>query len=257
MDTDNIYTSLEEAKAEIKKRWNDPILKKKVETFLSGNIPEIVKKEPRFLIVHSLTSPDMEFNRFIDMSIKIGIKPLCYEYLDDIFVTTNPNKASLVKMRIFDRFDNKIGEPVFKFKKIIDLHSGMPKEENKKIRSIKTIWGENLVDFHHRILQTRFPDIEIFDASEIFGSMGKTAKEYYVKYLSLFIRNGILFENFIEEGREGEFLKNIVTPAFKKVVEYFGVKPLIIEGVPKNESNDKIWRSYPKYIEEFFKTNDV
>jgi len=35
--------------------------------------------------------------------------------------------------------------------------------------------------------------------------------------LTLFICHGILFENFVEEGSEGEFVVNIVRPAIARI----------------------------------------
>ncbi len=247
----DFYTPLEEAKKEIWKRWNDGDLEKKVNAFLNMDMPEVIKNQPKLLIVHNIASPDIEFTRFIDFSIKCGLKPLCYEYLDDLFCSTNPSKVNLVKLRIFDRFDKKTNKKIFKTRKVVDLENG--NLENKKFSDITTLWGENLVDFHHRILKTRFPDIELFDASPIFNAMGKKAYKYYSKYLALFIRNGILFENFIKDGKEGRFTERIVEPAFKEIEEYFGIKPLIVEGVPSEEVNDKIWSSHPKYMDELIK----
>jgi len=43
-DIREIYTPLSVAKKEIWKRWHDPILRKKVEDFLSGDILMVFKK---------------------------------------------------------------------------------------------------------------------------------------------------------------------------------------------------------------------
>ena len=42
-DIKDIYTPLSVAKKEIWRRWNDPVLRKKVEEFLGGDVPEVLK----------------------------------------------------------------------------------------------------------------------------------------------------------------------------------------------------------------------
>ncbi len=251
MNINDIYTPLEEAKKELERRWGDKDLEKKVYEFLKGNVPEILKKEPRFLMIHQLITPDNEFNLFIDTSIKIGLKPLCLEYLEDNFVTTNINKIGLAKAKLIDRFNKKTGEIVFKHKKVISLASG--NHENRTFNELETVQGEKLVNFHHRILKERFSNIDTVDISYWIKSFGPKSNDWYPYYLALFIRNGIVFENYIEDGKEGDFTKKILIPHFLSVTKHFGVKPLIVEGVPKDQVNDTIWRSYPKYMDDFFK----
>lgn len=65
---DGIYVSLEEAKEEIWRRWNDKDLRKKVEDFLGGDIPEPFKKEPRAVLARPITTPDIEHMHFLEMS---------------------------------------------------------------------------------------------------------------------------------------------------------------------------------------------
>ena len=43
-DIKDIYTPLSVAKKEIWRRWNDKELRKKVENFLGGDLPEVLKK---------------------------------------------------------------------------------------------------------------------------------------------------------------------------------------------------------------------
>ena len=46
-DIDTIYTSLEEAKEEVWRRWNDKELRAKVEESLGGDVPEVFRDEPK------------------------------------------------------------------------------------------------------------------------------------------------------------------------------------------------------------------
>ena len=56
----HIYTPLEEAKEEIWRRWNDKALRKKVEEFLGGDIPDLFKKKPCAVLARSVVSPNFE-----------------------------------------------------------------------------------------------------------------------------------------------------------------------------------------------------
>lgn len=245
----DIYTTLEDAKIEIQRRWNDKELKKKVEEYLGGNIPNILQLEPRAFLTRQIASPDREFAQFYELASSISLKPLCWEYLDDIFVSANRDKVGLAKMTFFYGLDIN-SNPLINYEKVIDL-SGV--EEGKKFRDVETLWGENFVLFHHRLLSSVFPGIELYDGSIWFKSAGKNAKEYYPFFLSLFIRNGILFENFETDGRENEFTQNIFIPAFKKSLEYFGIKPLIVKIISDEIIEDVSWWSYPAYIKDKIK----
>ena|SRR4030067_1261493 len=97
-----IYTTLEEAKEEIWKRWNDEFLRKEVEKFL-GEIPEVFKKEPKACLLRQMVSPNYEYYNFLNLIPKINLKPLCLEYLEDMFITTNKDKTYLAKMAFIDK----------------------------------------------------------------------------------------------------------------------------------------------------------
>lgn len=124
------------------------------------------------------------------------------------------------------------------------------KTENQPIETIKTKWGESLADFHHRLLTIAGLSIELSDASSWYKSNGKKAAGYYDKFLSLFLCHGILFENFITNEEEDRFSKSVVFPAFKQVVDHFGIKPLIVPLVPHETASTIYWRCYPAELEE-------
>jgi hypothetical protein len=129
---------------------------------------------------------------------------------------------------------------------VIDLSN----HEGKQFCDIQTIWDENFVDFHHRLLsQTPF-EVNRADISTWYKSNGGSAKGYYPLYLALFICHGILFENFITNKEEEEFSRTVVFPAFKAVENHFGVRPLIVPIAPHDTACDIYWRCYPSYLEE-------
>ena len=233
-----IYTPLEEAKEEIWKRWDDKILRKEVEEFL-GEVPEVFKKEPKACLLRQMVSPNYEYYHFLNLIPEINLKPLCLEFLEDIFLTTNKDKAYWGKMAFIEK-----GQSITRliYRKVIDLKDS----EKKKLNCIETIWGENFVDFHHRLVEQYSQAIELFDGSLWYKSKGGKTKEYYHYIVSFFVCHGILFENFITDEREREFTHLVVQPAIEKIVKIFGLKPLIVQLIVDDVFNE---RYYPCHLE--------
>lgn len=243
----DFYTPLEEAKKEIKRRWADKNLEKKVAKFLKGNIPEAFTSEPRAISTIHVATPNWELLQFRDEAKEVGLKPLVFEFLDDLFITTNFDKASLARMVFYHGKDSH-GNMMTTSRHIIDLTG---REEKKKIKEIKTLWGENFVDFHHKIFKTQCRGIEVTDGSKYYQKMGHNAKEYYPYILALYIRNGVLFENYLTNKHEKKFLDQVLFPAFELVKKEFGLKPLIVPISPQDEADNKYWWCYPEAIKTF------
>lgn len=107
LSVEDIYTPLSVAKEEIWRRWNDEELKKKIEKFL-GDIPECIKNEPKAISARQIATPNKEFFHFFDMAKMTDLKPLCWEYHCDRFITTNRDKAGLGKLGFLNGFDKKM-----------------------------------------------------------------------------------------------------------------------------------------------------
>jgi len=249
MNVNDIYTPLSEAKAELERRWDDPELKKKVEEYLGDNLPLPLRGEPRALCTFHVATSNWAFFHFWKASQEINLKPLVFEYTDDLFVTTNFDKASLAKMIFYHGRDDN-NKMITSGEHIIDLGG---KNEKKKIREIETLWGESLVDFHHRTLNTFYDNLEIYDGSDDYHKLGKNPKEYYKYIFAFYIRNGILFENYLLSSKEKKFTEEVLFPAFEFVWKKFGVKPLIVPITPQNEADGKHWWCYPEYIKTLLK----
>lgn len=244
---EDIYTSLSVAKEEIWRRWNDKELRKKVEKFIGGNIPEFLKEKPRAYLARHVASPNNEFIRFVDMAKLCDLEPICLEYLNDKFRTENEDKYYLGKLTFYSGIGKGGGYKVTG-NNIIPFNES----ENKLICNINTIWGEKLTDFHHNIFNSYFPEHKnkFIDMSEWVYTLGSKSEKYYLKYLSIFITQGILFENFISKKnhRELEFTKNIVLPCVRKIYDEFGLKPLIIALNPIEDEDAMYFRYYPNKI---------
>jgi len=235
---ENVYSTLSEAIGEIEKRKSNKQLNEKVKEFLeSCGVPDVLKKSKKIpaVLFRQLASPNYEMRRFIALAELGDFKPVVWEYLEDKYVTSNPEKYSLGKMSFFHGTGKKGGAKITR-EKIVDLQY----YNGKKISEVKTFWNE---PFTNKI------DLSLFDASKWFKSNGERAENYYDFFLCLFIRDAILFENFLTNGHELEFTKRVFLPSFKRVKKALGVKPLIIALDPTEVEGDEFWRCYPPETE--------
>lgn len=248
MNTEDIYISLHEAETEIKRRHKDLDLKRKLDEFWGENKPNFIyEKSPRSVLSKSLITPNLEFRYFLDISKDIGLDRCLWEYHTGKFVCKNQEKRHLGKMYFFHGLGKNNGHKL-EHRNIVDFN----KEEGKKISDVSTLCGKKIVDFHHDLLNKHFPKekLKTKDISEWFNKT-RYLDAYYVYYLSLFIRDHILFENFLfDEREESKFTLDKFLPSFKKVTEMFGVKPLIVPLLPhENEKND-LWFSYDRKVQK-------
>jgi len=244
-----MYTPLEEARDEIWRRWKDKNLRKRVEEFLGGNIPDPFKDGPRAVLVRYITSPNFEFFYFRNLAKKTKLKPLYLEYSKDKLVARNTVKYHLCRNIFYDGKGRCGGQKVGVLK-LVDFN----KWEGKNLCDIKTGGGLNLVDFHHKALYEIDKGLEcqIHDFSDWFGKHRKITKYYYLHYLSLFLVYGILLENFVTE-EEKYFIENKIIPSFIELKKIFGIKPLIVPLEPIKVETDRRWYYYPEKIKTIFK----
>jgi len=253
-EIESIYTPLSVARKEIQKRWEDKELKKKVDDFLGNDLPEFLKDNPKAYLARHLISPNYDFLKFLKMAESAEINFICPEFIKDKFVAKNVCKYHLGKLYFHDGKGKNGGDKISTLK-VIDFNVS----EGKKIEELKTLWGENFVEFHHRILGSLVPNIDkkLVDISSWFDKKGKTPEKFYVYFLALFLRNCILFENFLINKDESNFTKKIVLPNIYKLEEIFGIKPLIVRLLPIEKEADQCWLSYPGFIRELVKNSKI
>ena len=74
---------------------------------------------------------------------------------------------------------------------------------------------------------------------------------YYFVFFSLFITNGILFENYFSQDKsEYDFFCRNIIESFNKVEEYFGVRPLIVPLLPLRTELAREWLWYDISIKD-------
>ncbi len=240
----NLYVSLDEAREELHKRWQDEELKQAIESELGETFWPQFKDKPRGYIGRHLPSPNNGFIFFLKCSYYVGAFPLSNEYLEDMFVSLNEEKKGLGRLRVWN--DNGIRY----FFDIVDFNAN----EKKKINEVVTKTGCKLVDFHHELLDLSKFNVDLKDSSSWISKIGPP-KIFYYPYLLHFAAHGVLFETFVTEGggREMSFTTNIAIPAIKKIERKFGLKPLIVRSEPKSTTpyEDFYWCSYPPVVNQY------
>jgi len=253
MEENQFYTSIEDAKVEIQKRWNNVELKKKIEEYLTKDIPEPLCNEPRGILFRNIAMLDMEYTRFTELSKKVGVKPLGLEYAKDKFCTRNSDKLCYGRIPIFEKLD-KNGGAIMSYEKVFDVK----RDDNKVLDQIETAWKENLVTFHHRALHTEFPNAELYDLSNWISRNGGKAVEYYQNFFMLTICHGVLFESFImnDNTEESKFFNEVIAPSFKKINNIFNLKPLIVDLYSEKEKVESYWLCCPNSMRKIVKESN-
>ena len=246
-----VYTPMSQATKLLDERRKDSKLITKVEELLKGDIPGFFKEKGKCAIFgRHIATPNHESRMFITLAKENNLHPVFFEYLNDKFTSNNTYKHSLGQLQIQKKGTTKDGSPRFEKINIIDFNTS----NGKKIKEIKTLWGDNLVDFHRKLFPLEgysLSDLYIYDASPWFKVHGGKALDYYVNLLLLFTCYGILFENFLtSDDEDGEFTKNIVLPAIEKVLNLTGVKPLITPIGPLEVENEDFWIHHLPKIKE-------
>ncbi len=250
---ETIYTPLSVALGELKERRKDKELEKKVLKILKNDIPEPFKKDPRAVIFRQVITPNYEIRRFVSIADALeDTKLLFWEYRHDKFTSNNDWKHSLGKLSFFQGRGKKGGMKIERIN-AIEFNEFV----GKKISKVKTLWNQSLVGFHHGLFRKTYKLLRrdsFYDASKWFKNHGVTANEYYTPFLSLFIRNGVLFENFMLDHKEISFTREVFLPAFIEAYKTLGHKPLIIAFEPTDIEGEDFWMCHPnetkKLLEE-------
>lgn len=249
------FADIEDALVELKRRREDKGLQAKVEEYLAEvGIPEPFRHEPRLTLFRQLATPNIEVSRFLIIADGVEMKPLFLEYFDDKFTSNNEWKLYLGKLAFYEGVGKKGGDKI-NYKTIIDFntYNGDP------IKDVQTLWGESLVDFHHRLFDVNYSHHAkdfFYDGSDWFHRCGGKAELYYRYVLALFICHGILFENLIlSDESELNFGKNAFIPAFRFMIEKFGVKPIIVPISPTEIESAEFWFCQNPKTQLWFKQN--
>lgn len=245
-----VYTPVDDAVRELRERQREG-LKKQITNYLSVEIPDLLEKYICAVIFRQLITPNYELRRFISLVDAIeDFVPTFFEYAEDKYTDNNEWKYHLGKMLFFEGIGKRGGKKISRLS-IIDFD----RSRGKKIREVETLWGQSLVDFHHEFFREVYgrkgKEVMSFEASNWFKDSGGNAGEYYRNFLSLFIAHGVLFENFMLDSKELEFTKVVFLPAFIRVLNETGKKPLIVALEPTEVESSLFWMCHPHETRKF------
>ena len=232
-----VYTKLDDALKILEERENIEV---------DFDLPEEFQNGKRAVLFRQLATPNFEIMRFLTIVSEFPkiLKAVLFEYHHDKFTTQNDVKYFLGKMHFYNGIGKKGGAKVDTHK-VIEFNGN----DGKSLRDVVTTWGQSLVDFHRELFNAWNNDkheVIFFDASEWFK--GKGPKEYYEDFLKIFIKNGILFENFVLQSKKEEwFTREVFLPVFIKVWIKTGYKPLIVSLAPTDIEGDGFWHYYPNH----------
>jgi hypothetical protein len=243
-----VYTPLSEALRLLDERRKDPELIAKIEALLQGDIPEVLKDKRCGVFARQVATPNIDTQWFIKLTKENNLETILFEYPDDKFTSNNNFKHSLGQIRVHhgvNKNDVYLTEKI----NIID----MVRNDGKKLKEIVTLWEEPLIDFHRKLFKHYKirEDINFHDITDWYHRQGDDASRYYRNYLLLFIAHGILFENFLTQGKEGLFSKEVVLPAIEEIMNLTGMKPLIVPIPPMDIEDEEYWISHPPEIKNF------
>lgn len=251
--TDLILTPTE-ALAELHKRRQNPALKKKIEEYFKGDIPEYLKGEPVMYMARHIGTPNFETLRFIHLVRELGLPIIISQDSKGIFVTQNHVKKALCKLPVCRRLTQKAGKLNEQYENmtIVDFNAA----DGKMFSEIQTLWGEGLIEFHTRLFsELGFKKIEFPDDAEWLDrhNRGKLL-DHYKELLMLFVVHGVFLENYnFNDPQEVEFVKNILRPACEYVREQTGFLPLISPIFPTEFESYDFWISYPSEVRDIIK----
>lgn len=248
---DYLYSLPTDAAHELRERHASPALAVEMEHWRS-TLPDALLTQftsPRAIMFRQVATPNNEIIRFFEIAKELQLEPLVLEYTDDTFVSTgNQFKRALGKLPIF-QYTGADGRDMHQYQSLVDFNAWV----GKPLKSVKLHDGTSLVDFHHRLLADMVgKDAEryCFDLSPWFKQYDDGAAVYYQYFLSFFVRDGILFENFVTTPGELAFAESTVLPAYHAVETFYRQRPLISRVAPKEEEQRMFWNCYPKEAEQ-------
>lgn len=240
------------AVAELGRRRSDAALAARTHAGMRDPSGEILARctQPTAVLFRQLATPTHEILRFLDTVRVLGLRPLILEYSGDKFVGAgNPYKRSLGKMPLFGGVGSD-GRDIVRFKTVVDFNAA----NGKALADIRlTDDSTSLIEFHHDLFKRvtgLSPQDACYDATAWFHAHGGQAAQYYEPFLSFFVRDAILFENFMLNEHEELLTTQIVGPAFERVTERLGHYPLIVQLVPTADEQRPYWDEYPPHVSE-------
>jgi len=248
----DLFMSQRDALVELMRRRKDRQLKRKVVASLNPQGQALLAhlEQPSAVLFRQVASPTQETLRFLRIARYMGLQAIILEYYGDKFVSAgNPFKRALGKLPIYEQTATD-GRDIVHYRTVVDFNSYV----GKPLSTVQCTNGKSLIKFHHELMRKMADfNTERFcvDASLWFQANGASAHGYYEQFLTLFVRDAILFEEVLPTVSEEHFADEVIIPAFEKVTSKFALRPLIVELIPRNKARRIYWDSYSKDVEKY------
>jgi hypothetical protein len=249
LDISGLLVSPHDALAELERRRENPEVKRRVEEFFGGDIPDYVKGDPILYLARHIVTPNFETIRFINLMGELGHQVVVSQDTKGLFVSQNLIKRALCKLPVCTRVTQKNGKLNEHYQNIsiVDFNTA----DGKTFSELKTLWGEGLIDFHARLFtELGLRTAETPDDAEWIDRHGRgDLLEHYKQLLMLFVVHGVFFENYnLDDDHEIDFIKEVLWPACDFVEARTGYRPLIVPIFPAAPESYNFWISYPREV---------
>jgi len=227
----------------LKERQSKHTLKQQISRYLQGDFPiQFSYEMPVLYLCRHIASPTFETLRFIEQCKNHNLPLYIGEDTQGKFTSINLHKKSLGKLGIVKGI-NRLHDEIIEYFSIIDFRMF----DGKKFCDIKTLTGESLIDYHHKLIQVIYPStVNISDESDwIQRHCREDIVEQYKNLLALLITQGIMYEFYYPE--DINFMENVIIPAFEFIENMFGHKPLIVQMMNEHDTEREMVR-YPSVL---------
>jgi len=224
--SDRFYTDLTDARAVLESRQD---LIPEVERYWreeGWRVPDFPHVGRAGYLCRNIATFRYEDAVFLLLCRAAGLEPCWLEYVTDKYSSQSSVKHSYLRyLRCCGRGRN--GGP--KVEKVSPVRR-LGWLDGHRLCDITLDDGTPLVEHHHAIFDRFAPPDRRCDISDWLSAIGR-ARDYYVASVSLFVAHGVLFEDY-HGGESGDkldaFTTDVFEPAFDRVFERFGVRPIIV-----------------------------
>ena len=230
------YMSLDEARRELHRRWNDVGLRSAIESALGQHFMELFRDFARAILPRHLISPTMA-SCCSTIAQNIWAPAVRLEYLGDCFNSLNEEKMGSSRPRVF------VGANKFQLRLF-----NIKQWEKQPLREIVLATGETLASFHHGLFDRLGLHVEILDQTACYRAIGKPV-DYYYPLFAHAVAHGVLFETFVTDDEpvnrlqrktEHWFTDEVVRPIFERVTRDFGLRPMVVAPSPTTRPTMRI-----------------
>jgi len=236
----------DEAARELMRRRSDAALMRRVEDYIGCLVPAGLPKVPFAGLARHVATCRGEDSAFMMMASEMGLDPWWVTYHEDVFTTSNADKAGYCKIPFADsrqdtgvrkvpvvhkmgQYDNRCSLAELPTCCQVDGRSlNVPELHRHFRKKVYNGTSENAIDISAWLKQ-------IVDREQrLVGQANcNNSRLYYPFYLGLFVCHGVLVEDFAggPNGNTGQlerFVQGVALPAFRRIKEATGLDVLYV-----------------------------